>query len=172
MLGRRVRPGGKMEPNVVLEIGGRKFRAVTQNLTANQDDFIYVQLRRSGAMDLLRRLGKYSTVGLDWTEDQRGEEMLSLILESQLKPLVLAGCLTEEGTLWRRESALKNAEFFGAVTDPDDKQILTKCIVSVVVGFFLSGALSSGTSRKSSSPNARARHTKSAGRMTSGTSRR
>lgn len=150
-----------------ISIGGRKFHAVAQNITANQDDYIVAHLRLSGGIEVLHDLD-----GIERTEEKRAEDLLTAIMLNGRTQFILAGVLTEDGTTWKRESANKNAEFFAALTDPAEKTLIRKKLVEFIVGFFSLGGPSSATSRKSSSPSGKVPPTKSGERTTSGTSRR
>jgi hypothetical protein len=151
-----------------ITLGGRKFGGISQALTANQDNYILGHLRLSGCMDVLTgNDGKGER-----TPEKRSEDLLTAILLSGRAHFILAGILTEDGTVWSLESANKNSAMFGDLTDVDEKIAMRTAIVEFIVGFFSFGGPSSEISQKSSSPSARAPLTKSAAHGTSGTSRR
>jgi hypothetical protein len=53
---------------------------------------------------------------------------------------------------WTVESAKENAEFFAELRDKRDKDALHGAIVSVILGFFVSGLLSSKNLKNSLNP--------------------
>ena len=149
-----------------ITLDGRKFKGISQSLTANQDDYILAHLRLAGAIEVLEDLdGKKRTL------EKRAEDLLTQILFSGRTHHILAGCLTEEGKVWSRQDADANAARFAAITDIPEKTEMRKSIVRFVVGFFTLGEPSSETSRKSSSRSAKVPPTKSAAQATSETSR-
>ena len=150
----------------VITLDGRKFHNITQALTANQDDYILAHLRLAGAMEVLSDLD-----GVQRSKEQRAEDLLTQILLSGRTHHILAGCLTEEGTVWSREAADRNAARFAALTDIADKTAMRQNIVGFVLGFFSFGGQSSESSRKSSTPSGKVPRTKNAAPSTSGTSR-
>ena len=148
------------------KIGGKTFHGISQALTANQNDYILAKLRLAGCIEVL------SDIDEKRTPEQRATDLLTRILDSGFAPYLLAGCLTEDGKKWSRESANKNAEMFGEITDVDEQVLMRTSIVDFVAGFFSSGGPFSLTSQKSSNPSERVPLTKNAARATSGTSRR
>jgi hypothetical protein len=149
-----------------ITLDGRKFRSITQALTASQDDYILAHIRAAGAVEVLSELD-----GVKRSPEKRAEDLLTRILLSGQTHHILAGCLTEEGKAWNRKDADTNAERFAAVTDLDEKLAMRREIVGFVVGFFSSGEPSSETSQKSSSRSAKVPPTKTAAPSTSETSR-
>ena len=63
---------------------------------------------------------------------------------------VLAGVLVEKGREWRYDDALKNVEWFGKLTGPENIQRVNNVLAESIVGFFFSGLASMKTSPKSS----------------------
>jgi hypothetical protein len=147
-----------------ITLDGRKFRSITEALTASQDDYILAHIRAAGAVDIL-------SDGVNRSPVKRAEELLTRILLSGRKHFILAGCLTEEGTVWNRKTADANAERFAAITDIAEKAAAQREIVGFVLGFFSSGGPSSQTSQRSSSRSAKVLPTKNAAPSTSETSR-
>jgi hypothetical protein len=143
----------------------RKFTGIAQSLTANQDDYILAHLRLAGAVEVLSDLD-----GVQRTKEKRAEDLLTQILLSGRTHHILAGCLTEDGKVWSRAEADRNAARFAAITDVTEKTEMRSSIVKFVIGFFSLGEPSSETSRKSSNRSAKVPPTKSAGRSTSETS--
>jgi hypothetical protein len=140
-----------------ITLAGRKFTGISQSLTANQDDYIIGHMRRAGVLDVLVQAN-----GKQLTEEERGEELLTSILLSGRTQQILAGCLTEEGKVWNRADADRNAAAFAEITDEKEKTLMRSAIVRFVIGFFSSGEPSQESSPKSSSPSGKARRTKSA----------
>jgi hypothetical protein len=135
-----------MNMKETIALGGRKFHATAQRITASQDDFIVAHLRLSGSIEIIHGID-----GVERTEEKKGEDMLTAIMLNGRTHLILAGLLTEDGTTWKRESANKNAEFFASLTDPADKILARRQLLEFIVGFFSLGGPSSATSRKSPS---------------------
>jgi len=132
------------QPNLIT-IDGRKFRGVTQELSAAQDDYIIGHLRLAGALELILKPPDDPTV--------TAEALLTRIMVSGRAPQVLAGCLTEAGTRWTHETAEKNASIFASITNNDEKAAMRAAIVEFVVGFFQYATAFARTSLKSSRPN-------------------
>lgn len=149
-----------------ITLDGRKFHSISQNLTANQDDYLLAHLRLAGAIEVLDDLD-----GVKRTNEKRAEDLLTRILLSGRTHHILAGCLTEEGKTWNRKDADANAERFASITETEEKLAMRKSIVEFVIGFFSSGEPSPGTSPKSSSQSERVPRTKNEARKTSATSR-
>lgn len=145
----------------------RKFQGISQSLSANQDDYIIAHLRVAGVIEVMDDLD-----GKKRTPEERAEDLLTRILLSGEQHHVLAGCLTEEGKLWNRAEADRNAALFAAITDGDQKRAMRSAIIKFVIAFFMSGEPSSETSRKSSSSSAEAPPTRKEARSSSATSRK
>lgn len=141
------------------KLDGRTFNGISHSLSANQDDYIVAHLRLAGALEVLQDID-----GIKRTPEQRAEDLLTKILLAGKTHHVLAGCLTEEGTKWNRESADKNAARFAAITDPVQKIEMRNYVVEFVAVFFSFVVRSSRNSPKSSHPNEKVRRTKSAAR--------
>jgi hypothetical protein len=149
-----------------IKLDGREFRGITQSLSARQDDFILVELRQSGAMEILAAMPKDATPE---RRDAASDAMFNKILDSGRKYRLLAGLLTEESKTWTHGEADRNAERFGDITDTDEKVTMSRELMRLVVLFFRFGAESSTTSPNSSSPSAAAPNTGSAEVETSAT---
>lgn len=149
-----------------LTLDSRTFASISQDLTANQDDYILAHLRLAGAIGILSDVD-----GVKRTQEERAEDLLTQILLSGRTHHILAGCLTEEGKTWNRKDADANAARFAGITDITEKTAMRSSIVRFVIGFFSLGEPSSETSQKSSSRSAKVPHTKSAAPSTSETSR-
>lgn len=149
-----------------ITLDGRKFAGISQDLTANQDDYILAHLRLAGAIEVLNDFD-----GVKRTQERRAEDLLTQILLSGRTHHILAGCLTEEGKTWSRKEADANAVRFAGITDFTEKTAMRSSIVRFVIGFFSLGEPSSETSRKSSSRSVKVPPTKNAAPSTSATSR-
>lgn len=147
------------------KLDGREFRGVSQSLTAAQDDYLLAHLRRCGAVEALTDID-----GVQRPQEERAELLLTQIMLSGETFHVLAGCLTEVGKKWSRAEAERNAAAFAEITVSEEKLRIRAALVNFVIGFFVSGAKSSATSQKSSSPTRRDRRTKNAAPGTSETS--
>lgn len=148
--------------NETITLDGRRFIGTTQQLTANQDDYILAHLRLAGAIEVLGDLD-----GKTRQREKRAEELLTQIMLTGRTYHILAGCLAEAGKPWSRPEADANAARFAAITDTDEKNLMRASIVRFVIGFFSLGEPSSETSRKSSSRTAKVPLTKSADPKTS-----
>ncbi|MCU1317432.1 MAG: hypothetical protein JWN63_2754 [Candidatus Acidoferrum typicum] len=113
-----------------ITLDGRKFRGISQALTANQNDYIQAHLRLAGAVELLDELGDVTR-----TEEQSADLVTQVLLSGQ-KNYILAGCLTEEGKVWNRTEADANAARFAATTDPEAKSLMHSSLVRFAIGFF------------------------------------
>src|SRR5580704_5384948 len=101
-----------------IELDGRKFRVVSQAVTAAQDDYMLYWLGRADATDLLLELA----AGVD--SKARAQQLLQKILGSGHAAKIIAAVLTEEGKKWRREEADRNAEIFADITSADEKTLM------------------------------------------------
>ena len=128
-----------------ITLDGRQFVGLTENITASQEDYIFGHLRQAGAMDLEGNLG-----GAERTKEQRAEAMLTKILLSGRKHFIVAGAFTEDGKTWNRVEADANAARFANITSTEEKKAMQSSIVALVIGFFMSGEQSLGTSPASS----------------------
>lgn len=141
-----------------IQLDGREFRAVEQDITAAQDDYILVQLRASGALEILGGMG-------DWKEanvEEKSAALMTAVMDSGRKAKVLGGVLTEVGKKWNRKEADRNAEIFENITDVPQKVQMNHALVGFIVGFFSSGALSRKSSPSSSDQSETESNTKTA----------
>jgi hypothetical protein len=152
---------------VEIKLDGREFESVTQVLTARQQDFVTVNLRLSGASEILATNSPSDDVQ---TKANKAEACVNRILESGRKYKLLAGLLTEKGKTWKREDAERNAEIFAESRDPDEQQRMNAHLLDFVLVFFRFGEVSSTTSPTSSNPTEKGRDTSSAEQPTSETS--
>jgi hypothetical protein len=156
-----------MTETETITLDGRTFQGITQALTAAQDDYVLVILRRSGALDLISKVPKNAT---DQERAKHADELVTAVLESGRNHHLLAGLLTEPGKKWTREDAERNAARFADITDATEKIAMHKYLVHFIVGFFPSGEPSSMTSPNSSNLSATAPATTSAEAATSAVS--
>lgn len=140
-------------------LDGRVFNGISHSLSANQDDYIVAHLRLAGALEVLQDLD-----GVKRTAEQRAEDLLTKILLAGKTHHVLAGCLTEEGKKWSRESADANAARFAEITDPVQKTHMRNFVVEFVALFFSFAGRLSKSSPKSSLPTGKGQRTRSAAR--------
>lgn len=141
-----------------ITLDGREFIGVAQNLSASQDDYIIARVRQCGAMDVLTD----HDGAPQRTQEEKAEELLTRIMVSGKTSEILAGCLTESGKKWTRESADKNAKIFAEITDADEKLAMRRSVTMFVAGFFSFGDRSSANSPKSSNPTGKVRRTRNA----------
>jgi len=146
-----------------LHICGIDFEPAGQAITARQDNYLMGYLRLAGVIDVVGTMK-------DADVETKSSELLTRILVSGYAPEILAGLLVENEKKWNARRADELAELFGDATDPEDKEIMRKSIVSFVIGFFRLGDRSSTTSPNSSNPNNGELTTESAELATSGTS--
>lgn len=128
----------------VIVIEGRTFRG-SVSTTFEQDIYIMQVLEEAGLSDLASTF--------DITKDDIGDIQSRVIIKAfssgKLFDL-LAASLEEEGVKWTVHRAKENAKFFANIRKTEDKKNLRGSIVGVVLGFFVSGLLSSKTFQKSS----------------------
>lgn len=82
---------------------------------------------------------------------QMSERILMRAFEGRDYLDILAGILVEEGREWTRDDAEANREFFARLKG-DDIRRMHGYLIEAVVGFFLSGLVSSKTSERSTGP--------------------
>jgi hypothetical protein len=135
-----------MNEQPTLTLCGIEFETAGQAVTARQDDYLMAQLRLAGVLDVVQEMK-------DEDVEAKSSELLTRILLCGRAPEILAGLLVESGKKWNLRRAEKLAELFGDATNPEDKELMRKSIVSFVIGFFRFGDRSSTISPKSSVPN-------------------
>ena len=119
----------------VYKLGGRIF-SPAESLTARQDGYLMVQVSDTGLFDILSK-------GLASGDEQKIAQ--SLIVEAYRTGTffhVIAARLIESGKKWTVKEADANAEFFGDLSDPDDKAQLATAFAEVLTDFFTSAARS------------------------------
>jgi hypothetical protein len=126
-----------------ITIEGRKFESV-QNGSFRYDIWMMNKIRESGlALQLID--GE--------TQEAFMERIATKAYESGAGLDLLGGLFVPVGTNlkdWTPKLAASTAEFFGAVTDPDAKQLLRTQMASALFYFFVTALASSTTSPKSS----------------------
>lgn len=133
-----------------MKLDGREFEGLTQSLTARQNDYITVNLRLSGASEIL---GTFEQADTREIRTAKAEACINRVLESGRKYKILAGMLTEEAKKWTREEADKNAEIFADIREFTEQQTMNSELLGLIMGFFRFGGVSSPTSPTSSNPN-------------------
>ena len=97
----------------------------------------------------LQKLAAEFDISKDDISDVSQKVIVTAFNHGRLFELVAAS-VEEVGKPWTIESAKANATFFSKLTDPKDKASLKTSIVAVILGFFVSGLLSSKNSKFSS----------------------
>lgn len=125
-------------------IAGRTFR-LAPSTTMRQDGYIWTLQQEAGIDKLL--------ADVDPAKDLSAFTMkLIAAAYDSGKMFDLLGAITEEvGPImpkWTIDAAKARAEFFAELTDLADKTVLRGAMSAVILGFFVSGLLSSATSQK------------------------
>lgn len=142
-----------------IQLDGRSFLPVNESISAAQDDFIMLQLRRAGVNETLDLLPENATFE---QRSKAGAEMYNRILESGRKYKLLGGLLTEEGKPWTEEEALRNAAIFSGLHTIDERVLMHRVVIRQVSGFLRFGEASSPTSPNSSNQNGEGHATENA----------
>lgn len=127
---------------MIIAIAGRTFRPTAQT-SFKQDIYVMSLLKSAGLIKMAE--------GFDpLTDDLDGvaQEIIVQAFSSGQLFSLLGAVLEEVGIPWSQARAVDNAEFFADLRDPKDKETLHGSIVGVLMGFFVSGALSSRRSPK------------------------
>lgn len=127
-----------------VEVGGRKFTAVSD--TSFEQDILIMQLLHESG---LRQIAEKFNIVKDDLSDVSQEVIIAAFKSGKLFQL-LGAVMVEDGKEWTLESAKANADFFAKLSSREDKSALKGSIVSVILGFFVSGLLALGTSEMSS----------------------
>lgn len=142
-----------MPPPVRLD--GRKFIDGLRTVSSTQYDYIQAHIRLAGGAAIVADLD-----GVKRTPAERAELLFTQILLRGQKTSVLAGFLVEDGKVWTRAEADRNAVRFDAITDPDEIRSMSALILDFITHYFELGELSPESSQKSAS--AEVRRTKNA----------
>lgn len=127
-----------------ITVAGRRF--VSSTSTTFRQDLYVMQLIADAGLERMSPAVMAHGYELDTLSEQ---VILAAFASGKLFPL-LGAVLEEVGVPWTLLGAKENAEFFANLRDPQDKAALNASIAAVILGFFMSGLLSSGTSRRSS----------------------
>jgi hypothetical protein len=130
-----------------LEIEGRTFYNCTST-SFKQDIYVMSVMRKSG---LEKLASEFDITKTDILDEVAQDIIVTASINGQLFEM-LGAVLEEEGVPWTVESAKENAEFFAELRDKRDKDALHGAIVSVILGFFVSGLLSSKNLKNSLNP--------------------
>lgn len=125
-------------------VSGRRFKTAT-SMTFEQDIYTLKVLEESGLQDLARQ---YDPIHTDISK--LSTKVIVTAFGSGKLFELLGAVLEEEGVPWSIKTAEENAHFFSQLRDPQDKSALKSSMVAVILGFFVSGLLSSKTSKMSS----------------------
>lgn len=128
-----------------LLLGGRCFVPVAVT-TFEHDVWMMAQVQAAGLHDLRRLFAEGRAV------ETIADDLLQRIWASGRTLHLLAGTLTERSRPWSPALAEELVQFFGARSDPEEKALLQAALVRLLLGFFVSGAESSGTFPSSSAP--------------------
>lgn len=129
-------------PVVEITVAGRSFRPCPST-TFKQDMYVMTLLKAAGLVKLAD--------GFDLATNDLDEVAQQIIIEAFAsgKLFDLLGAVMEEVDVpWTVAGAKANAEFFADLSATDDKKALHGSIVGILLGFFVSGALSGKTSPK------------------------
>lgn len=108
--------------------------------------YITQLINEAGLEDLAER---FKLTGASELDQICQHIILAAFASRKLFPL-LGAAFEEVGVRWTMESAMANAEFFAELTSAQDKAELNKSVAGVIIGFFVSGLLSSQTFLRSS----------------------
>lgn len=123
-------------------IEGRRFKPV-QNGSFAHDIWMTKKIREAGLAGI--------QLGEEETQDDFIERIAMTAYESGVALQLLGGLFMPaevEARAWTPEMAARTAEFFGNVTNPEDKHALRMQIASALFYFFASALASSKTSPK------------------------
>jgi hypothetical protein len=134
--------------NEKIILGGRTYRTVEDRTTLEQDHWIAGATRNAGSGDWKLRPGE--------SAEAFGSRILSDLMASGKAFLILGGLLLpEDEKVWTPEIGYRTAAEVAALTDPEEKRRANAQLLSVVIGFFVSGLGSwmiSGTSSEEGEP--------------------
>lgn len=124
-------------------VAGRTFR-LSVATTFKQDMYIW-QLQQDA--DIASILQAFDPATMELTEIA---EAIIMKAYASGKLFDLLGAVTEEdNSKWSIADAKERAEFFAELTAAEDKDKLKKAMAAIILGFFVSGLLSSRTSKSS-----------------------
>lgn len=115
-------------------LGGRAYGSAATQPTIAQSGYL---------MGVLRKHGLDKVIGRDG-------DLLGAVLEAGCASQLVAGLLTEDRRPWKRDEALKNAEFFDSLTDEASHAEFWGALSRLLPDFFPHGGSSSTASPTSS----------------------
>jgi hypothetical protein len=118
---------------------GRKFK-ITEATSSRQDMWVMTRLDQAG-LEVIA-----ATYNTPDKLDVLAQKCVEAAYENGTLYEILAGILVEDGKKWTRENALANAEYFGELTNKNDKAALHGPLASILVLYFASGLASTLTS--------------------------
>jgi len=138
-----------MADRELIPLGGRTWTPA-EVTTARHDDWVMLQVAEAG----LDTVGESSPAGGP-AGGVAAREILSRAIASGKLDHLLAGLLLEVDAAgapiaWTTERAMRAAEMFGALTDPEEKRRRRDLLVRLLLPFFLPGLGFSGRSPSSS----------------------
>lgn len=129
-------------PIGAVTVGGRTFQPV-QDTSFEQDIYIWQLVVDAGLQDLAQAFD----LRKDSVDDISMGIVMTAFKQGRLFDL-LGSVLEEDGVPWSIDTAKANAQFFAQLRDKKDKQSLYNNIASTLLGFFVSGLVSSKTFEK------------------------
>lgn len=130
--------------NDVITVGGKRFKPVT-NSTIEQDFWTASKVEEAGLANLVMNEGE--------NPEQFALRILGQAMKSKNVFLMLGGLMMpddKEGHEWSPEIATETADFLRKCTDAEDKNIIRRQVVALLLGFMEAGLTFYATSRKSS----------------------
>jgi hypothetical protein len=129
-----------------LEVGGKFF--LTKFETTFEQDLHIMSVIREAGLDKLGAEIDFTTAEMS---DIASRIIIKAFASGKLFDL-LGAILCERGKEWSMDLARDQGLFFSRLKKPEDKKALHGAIVMVILGFFVSGLMSSKTSQVSLTP--------------------
>lgn len=126
--------------DMILSVGGRTFRP-TRETTFEQDLYIGSLLKDAGMIKMAE--------GFNLASDEVSDVAMEIITRAFASGKlfeIIAASVEEIGTPWSISESKKNAQFFSQLRNGEEKKKLHGAIVGIILGFFVSGAVSTTTS--------------------------
>lgn len=136
-----VEPTANLPSSFPIKVNGRAFRPPTE-MTYERDMYI-VQLLDESGLDKL--VDMYNPLEEELSDVAKRMVIKAFSTGKMFR--LLATALDEDGVEWSFAECDKNEQFFKKLTRKEDKLALQSSIVMVLMGFIVSGVLSSRTSR-------------------------
>ncbi len=130
--GRRLRQlcaAGRATKTITLD--GRTFDATAQARACDQIAYIEYQLWCAGVVEIPNDLRPVTR-----EEKRSADEVVTEILLSGRNCYLIAGCLNEQGKLWDRNEADRNASRFAAITDAREKAAMQEFVAGFIASLF------------------------------------